>query len=116
MDDPTPHQISKYQKRKLKKLAKKKKDADAAAKLAVGYIRTESESSPPNYAEQEAGIRKFCADNDVSLVKIFSDVCDGRGNPSQRPGYSRMREALVSNAAGNVVVLRADRIDRKSVV
>ncbi|MGY0790937.1 recombinase family protein [Azospirillum argentinense] len=107
------HPISKYQARKLRKLAKEKKGADAAAKLAIGYIRTEDECSSPSFAEQETGMRKFCADHGISLVKIFSDVCDGRGNPSQRPGYSRMRKALASKAAGNVVVLRADRISER---
>lgn len=94
-----------------------------ALRKVVGYIRVSTEKQTEKYGilRQEEAIKKYCEQNEVELVKIYTDagvsgaLKDDEDEPSKRVELLQMLNDLMEDGTiEQVVVIKLDRLWRNT--
>lgn len=94
-----------------------------ASQKVVGYIRVSTEKQTEKYGilRQEEAIKKYCEQNEVELVKIYTDagvsgaLKDDEDEPSKRVELLKMLNDLMEDGTiEQVVVIKVDRLWRNT--
>jgi site-specific DNA recombinase len=95
-----------------------KKHAQRSTKRLLGYARvstTEQRDEGVSLPAQRARIAAFAAAQGQQLLGIEEDVLSGAIDPARRPGLCRALRAVRSGAADGLVVVRFDRLGRRTL-
>ncbi len=88
----------------------------AGAKV-FGYCRVSTEEQAVDGRSlevQQDRLRAFAAENGLELVRVFEDAGYGGTSPWSRPQFREMLKACRRGEAEAVLVLRVDRLSRKT--
>lgn len=83
---------------------------------AVGYIRVSTEEQVKNGSGldiQEKEIKEYCKENNINLIKIYSDEgISGANDISKRKGLNDLLEFCKKNKVDNMLITKMDRLAR----
>ena len=86
---------------------------------AFAYLRVSGQGQieGDGFTRQLEAIKRYAAANDMKIVKIFQEEgVSGTKGWENRPAFSSMMEALLSNGTTTVLVERLDRVARDLMV
>jgi DNA invertase Pin-like site-specific DNA recombinase len=81
----------------------------------IGYIRLSKAENGHGLDVQRRALEEFCARRGYELVRIEEDDGASGRSTRKRPGLARALEACRSEACGEVVATRVDRLARSSL-
>lgn len=79
---------------------------------AVGYVRVSTDKQEISPEAQKDIIIRWAAENDIKLLKIFSDVCSGATPWVERQGLVEAVDLVKREKAAWLVTAKADRLSR----
>lgn len=91
--------------------------AVADRKKAVGYVRVstnEQAESGHSIAAQKSKITKYCEENSIELVEIFSDegISGYNVDPDKREGFNQAIINARENYCNTFIIVKRDRLSR----
>jgi site-specific DNA recombinase len=86
---------------------------------AFGYVRVSGDSQidGDGFPRQVAAIRAYAKQHDIRIVKVFREEgVTGTRDSAERPAWSEMMLALLSNGVKTIIIERLDRLARELMV
>ena len=93
-----------------------KKTTAGDPKKAIGYVRVSTEGQALGLEVQRAALAEWARREGVELVAVHEDRVSGGAHVGDRPGLIGALEDLRAKGAGVLVVHKADRLARSTLV